>query len=158
MAGSPQKCPSATLAPLYPTSSCPSWTTGRVNGLGSREEKLRAEYTGHISPISAPSVALEPPHLLWPQALLHPLVLNAGDLVEQAVAAELKALVELAVRQPLPGEEREAGLRPRGLGDTQGPAWGSPTHGYGWDCRGRTEVSWCCSGQGAIPATLSSWE
>lgn len=128
------------------------------NDPASQEERLGVGCMGHVSPVSAPSVVPEPPHLLWPQALLHPLVLDAGDLVEQAVAVELEALVELAVRQPLPGEEGEAGLSPRGLGGTQGPAWGSPTHGYSWDCRGRTQVSQCCSGQGAIPATLSSWE
>lgn len=113
---------------------------------------------GHVSLISAPHKVLEPPHLLWPQALLHPLVLDAGDLVEQAAAVELEALVELAVRQPLPGEEGEAGLSPRGLGSTQGPVWGSPTHSYSWACRGRTQVSWCCPGQGAISDTLGSWE
>lgn len=43
-------------------------------------------------------------HLLRPQALLHPLVLDAGDLVQQAAAVELQALVKLAVRQPLPGD------------------------------------------------------
>lgn len=45
------------------------------------------------------------PHLLRPQALLHPPVLDAGDLVEEAAAVELQALVELAVGQPPPGEE-----------------------------------------------------
>lgn len=94
-------------------------------------------------PQSLPSLWCQsPPHLLWPQALLHPLVLDAGDLVEQAVAVELKALVELAVRQPLPGEETEAGLSPWGLGGHPRPEWGSPSHGYSWDCRGRTQVSW----------------
>ena len=88
--------------------------------------------TGHVSLIPARHVLPEPPHLLWPQALLHPLVLDAGDLVEQAAAVELQALVELAVRQPLPGEEGEAGLSPRELGGHPGPAWGSPTDG----CRG----------------------
>lgn len=54
----------------------------------------------------APFPALCPaPHLLWPQALLHPAVLDAGDLVEEAAAVELQALVEFAVGQPLPGEE-----------------------------------------------------
>lgn len=65
---------------------------------------------------------LVPSHLLWSQSLLHPLVLDAGDLVEEAVAVELQALVELAVRQPLPGKEGEAGLSPQGLGGTQGLA------------------------------------
>lgn len=112
------------------------------NGPRSQDERLGVGCMGHVSPISALLVVPEPPHLLWPQALLHPLVLDAGDLVEQAVAVELKALVELAVRQPLPGEETEAGLSPWGLGGHPRPEWGSPSHGYSWDCRGRTQVSW----------------
>lgn len=83
------------------------------------QEEARGGCSGHISLAS---------HLLWPQALLHPLVLDAGDLVEQAVAVELQALVELAVRQPLPGEDGEARLSPegtvRGTPRLQ-PEWGS---------------------------------
>lgn len=92
-------------------------------------------YMGYVSPISVT------PHLLWPQPLLHPLVLNAGDLVEQAVAVELQALVELAVRQPLPGEGE------RGWSESLGTGGGHPETNmgspptHGWDCRGR---SWVC--------------
>lgn len=71
----------------------------------SWEERLRVGCLGHLPLISAPHVVLEPPHLLRPQALPHPLVLDAGDLVEEAAAVELQALVEFAVGQPLPGEE-----------------------------------------------------
>lgn len=90
------------------------------NGPGSWEGRLGVGCMGRISLISVPRMVPEPPHLLWLQALLHPLVLDAGDLVEQAVAVELKALVELAVCQPLPGEEGEAGLTPGGWGAPRG--------------------------------------
>ena len=36
VAGSPQKCPPAAPALLYPTSSCPSWNTGREMTLQAR--------------------------------------------------------------------------------------------------------------------------
>lgn len=78
---------------------------------GNRGRELREEARGGCSGLIS-SVS----HLLWPQALLHPLVLDAGDLVEQAVAVELQALVELAVRQPLPGEGGRGPAEPRGNG------------------------------------------
>lgn len=115
--------------------------------------RLRVGCTGHVFSISAPHRV--PSHLLWSQSLLHPLVLDAGDLVEEAVAVELEALVELAVRQPLPGDEGEAGLSRQGLGGTQGLARGSsPVAATG--IAGVGPGLLVVLGAGTIPAALSS--
>lgn len=104
------------------TLQSPALAVGQGGNRGwELRDKARGGCSGHISPVS---------HLLWPQALLHPLVLDAGDLVEQAVAVELQALVELAVRQPLPGEEGEARVSP------QGTVRGSPRLRPEWGSRG----------------------
>lgn len=77
-----------------------------TRGVKQPQGLLAGEAQGWVPfPNPAPHLGLKPPHLLWPQALLHPPVLDAGDLVEEAAAVELQALVELAVGQPLPGEE-----------------------------------------------------
>lgn len=102
----PQPIPEVSGHPC--TLQAPALAAARGGNRGRElREEARGGCSGHISSVS---------HLLWPQALLHPLVLDAGDLVEQAVAVELQALVELAVRQPLPGEGGRGPAEPRGNG------------------------------------------
>lgn len=101
-------------------------------------------------------------HLLRPQALLHPLVLDAGDLVQQAAAVELQALVQLAVRQPLPGDLGRGWGEPRG--DNKGlpkatkarmGKWRRDTHAMTW---WKSERSFCvaCRYSTVLACGLSS--
>lgn len=53
-------------------------------------------------------------HLLSLEPALDPLVLDAGDGVQEAAARELQALVETAVGQPLPAAQRKPSARPAG--------------------------------------------
>lgn len=55
-----------------------------------------------------------PAHLLCLEPALDPLVLDAGDGVQEAAAGELQALVETAVGQPLPAADRKPSAWPSG--------------------------------------------
>ena len=54
--------------------------------------------------LQSPTYATHTSHLFCFESALDPLVLYAGDGVQEAAAGELQALVEAAVGQPLPAE------------------------------------------------------
>lgn len=76
-------------------------------------------------------------HLFCLEPASDPLVLDAGDGVQEAAAGELQALVEAAVGQPLPAADRNpqlpasAGLNTDSVLPLLRGLWWSPTHQRG---------------------------
>lgn len=83
-----------------------------------------------MHPCVNPLPCLPSAHLLRLEPALDPLVLHAGDGVQEAAAGELQALVQPAVGQPLPVAERKhSGLPSLPAGPTVDQAAPVDPHG-----------------------------